>query len=113
MYNLTDDQKNAAKWIVENIRVGSLDEEFKYLIFTALKSEPPKYQLTDREGKPYSPYAWIDSGLTKDSLDALSRNGLLLYKEVEPPPYQCWLCSVIDNLYTAVDSNFKKNFGFI
>jgi len=113
MYNLTDDQKKATKWIVENIRAGSLDEKFKYLIFTAVKSDQPKYLLTDREGNKYSPSAWINSGLTKESLEALSRDGLLSYEEVEPPPYQCWLCSVIDSLYTAVDSDFKKNFGFI
>jgi hypothetical protein len=112
MYSLTDAQKKTAKWLVESVKAGLLDEKFKHLVITALKSEPPKFMLTDREGTAYSPSDWIASGVSQDSLESLSRNGLLSYEETEPTPNQVWVCTLTDEIYTAVENNFQKKFGF-
>jgi len=52
MYNLTDDQKKQAKWLVENVKAGNLDENFQiWWVKTSEKSYPEAgFQIT-REQK--------------------------------------------------------------
>jgi len=107
MYELTDIQRKAAKLLVENVRLGKLDEEFKILWFTAMQPSETTVTLCNHDGsKKYS--ILIPSGiLTQGSLESLYRNGLLLYTESEQSPYQTWKCTLTSNIFTAVDNNFN------
>ena len=89
MYNLTDNQKKLAKWLVKNVKEGNLDEEFKIELrpanfktpeeldtLFAINSLPPDMEvdlLTYRGTK--TDYQNIH--MTQASLQALVNNDLL------------------------------------
>jgi hypothetical protein len=50
MYNLTNNQKNLAKWLVKNVRDGSLDEEFSLHVIRPLDSISHKVMFESYRG---------------------------------------------------------------
>jgi hypothetical protein len=89
MYNLTDNQKKLAKWLVKNVKEGNLDEEFKIELrpanfktreeldkLFAINSLSPDMEvelLTYRGTKP----DYQNIHMTQASLQALVNNDLL------------------------------------
>lgn len=110
MYNLTNDQKNTAKWLVNNVRAGRFDAKFKFLRVTTLAK--PMTAIHNHEGTPYSyedsELDLINSGLNQDSLNALFSEGLISLKETQASPYLTWECDLRGNIYSAVDSDFNS-----
>ncbi|BBC26396.1 hypothetical protein [Pseudanabaena sp. ABRG5-3] len=117
MYNLTDTQKNLAKWLVQSVRVGHLDEAFRVIDWGAMTMQGElKFLMSDYRGLEKDLY---DIGITKGSLQALVENNLLLCRvtqeEISMSPFhdiqsytkETWDCALTGSIYTAVDNDFK------
>ena len=105
MYNLTDDQKKQAKWLVENVKAGNLDENFQIWWVKTLEKSYPEAGFTDYKGTKDE----LDNvDLTQGSLKALSANNLLLYQVTSLSPLEAWDCTLTGNIYVAVDSGFNS-----
>lgn len=50
MYNLTNNQKNLAKWLVKNVRNGNLDEEFSLHVIKPMDSIFHKFMFENYRG---------------------------------------------------------------
>ncbi|WP_103670311.1 TIGR02391 family protein [Pseudanabaena sp. BC1403] len=116
MYNLTDNQKKVAKWLVKNVKDENLNEEFR-IQWAIIPTEGVyqflilNYKGTEQELK--------DIGITKGSLNALATNKLLLYQtnrathnSTSEDAYrllipETWYCTLTGNIYTAVDNDFN------
>ncbi len=116
MYNLTDNQKKVAKWLVKNVRDENLNEEFRIQraiipIEGAYQFLILNYKGTEQELK--------DIVITKASLNALATNKLLVYQTnrtnhniTSENAYrllipEIWYCTLTGNIYTAVDNEFN------
>lgn len=98
MYNLTEKQKDALRWIVQLVRDGKLEEEFEYL-----------YNHSSRS-------AWFSGGLYKNlpnqpfiprgTWDLFMENGLV---RVTPSSWgDDARCMLLVKAYEAVDTNFEQ-----
>jgi len=118
MYNLTDTQKNLAKWLVQSVRVGHLDEAFKVIDWGAMTMQGElQFLMSDYRGLEKDLY---DIGITRGSLQALVENNLLLCRvtqeEISMSPFhdiqsyrkETWDCALTGSIYTAVDNDFNS-----
>ena len=118
MYNLTDTQKNVAKWLVQSVRVGHLDEAFRIIDSGTMTIQGDlQFLLSDYRGIKKELY---DIGITKGSLQALVENNLLLCRvtqeEIPMSPFhdiqsyrkETWDCTLTGSIYTAVDNDFNS-----
>jgi len=114
MYNLTDDQKELAKWLVQSVRAGNLREEF-YIYWCPIRKGHPQIRLSAYQGKEEDL-----QNVTLASVNVLAENKLLIYKVIQshqylafkpvykPPLEEVWDCILLGNIYNAVDNNFKS-----
>ena len=124
MYNLTDSQKKIAKWLVQNVRTGVLDEEFTIEWHPTTKKGFPQAKLLSYKGTEEELQS---TSITLSSMQALIRNELLIHStlQLSRSPYRSYTdykCSIkarprlnqIDkynltgNIYTAVDNDFNS-----
>ena len=117
MYNLTESQKNVAKWLAKSARAGNLDEEFTIEWATVRFKDSPKFWISSYRGTEKE-LQYI--GITKLCLNALSVNNLLLYQADQssrggssqpsmtllPPDF--WHCTLTGDIYIAVDNDFNS-----
>lgn len=113
MYNLTDNQKKVAKWLVKNVRDGKLNEEF-HIQWAVIPTEGEhqfwilNYRGTEQELK--------DIGITKGSLNALVKDNLLQTERSDSKTLEdirlihpeTWYCTLTGDIYTAVDNDFNS-----
>lgn len=108
MYNLTNNQKDFATWLVEEVRQGRLSEEFEILWVRSMASPTPNAIVlgsgeASREAREITP----------SGLDALVDNDLLLCKsdyKIDSSGTHSESkrrCTSKGKLYEAVDSNFN------
>jgi hypothetical protein len=111
MYNLTDNQKKVAKWLVKNVKDGNLNEEF-HIQWGGNQFWILNYRGTEQELK--------DIVITKGSLNALVANKLLFYQpnrsghsntsedisRLFAPDSR--YCTLTGDIYTAVDNDFNS-----
>ena len=90
MYNLTNNQKNLAKWLVKNVRDGSLDEEFSLNVIKPLDSISHKVMFENYRGTAEE-LASVD--ISKGSLRALIDEKLLNYEDILMPTQEIWHCT--------------------
>lgn len=106
MYNLTDNQKKVAKWLVKNVRDGKLNEEFS-IQWADIPTEAGlqfwilNYNGTEQELK--------DICITKGSLNALVKDNLLqtersVYSNTSEDntkliPPETWYCTLRGDIY--------------
>jgi hypothetical protein len=105
MYNLTDRQKEIAMWLVQNIRAGNLNENFKVFWVPNIEKATPEAGFTDYKGS-VEELANLD--LTQGSLIALSNNNLLFYQVKESEQFETWDCTLTGEIYKAVDNDFNS-----
>lgn len=95
MYNLTKNQKEILKWIVENVRQSNLDEEFA---FTPTLSGSLVFQYGCKRGFSYLP------NLSIGSMKALMESGLLIAEANDGTVH----CTLLGKAYQAIDSCFDE-----
>ena len=96
MYNLTKSQKEALCWIVQEIRDGNLAEEFSCVFLTNGKFARFQGKGADIVEEP---------PITEGALNALMASELIVVDKREKFLLHCTLR---DNAYKAVDSNFEE-----
>ena len=105
MYNLTNNQKNLARWLVKNVRNGSLDEEFSLHVIKPMDSILPKFMFENYRGTAEE----LDSvDVSKGSLRALIDEKLLNYEHIQLPIQEIWHCILTGSIYKAVDNDFNS-----
>jgi hypothetical protein len=104
MYNLTDGQKEIAKWLVKNVKAGNLNENFEICWVVIPGESSLQAGFTDYRGS--EDLSKID--LTQGSLIALSVNNLLLYQVKGSEQFGTWECTLTGDIYTAVDNDFNS-----
>jgi len=77
MYNLTDSQKNIAKWLVQSVREGNLNEEF-YIHWYPFRKGFPLVRVSNYKGTAESL-----ENITQASINVLAENQLLIYKVIQ------------------------------
>jgi hypothetical protein len=95
MYNLTDQQRDALKWIVQKVHDGILPEEF---IFVQLLEG---WDIVGVDNIDFSTAPHMSKGM----LDALNSSGLILVTPVGKSTYRVTLLGKAND---AVDSNFDE-----
>ncbi|MBD2068255.1 hypothetical protein H6F93_12105 [Leptolyngbya sp. FACHB-671] len=110
MYNLTNQQKDLVRWLVQKIQEGKLNEEFGVMWVSSLGSLPPKalmrdFRETDEELSGIS--------ITQGALNVLAENKLIhcdiVYK-IDKSGKQnetARRCTVMGKAYEAVDADFN------
>ncbi len=94
-YNLTDGQKDLLRKLVQEVRAGHLSEEF----WVHWISDTPLGIFAEYEGE-HPP-------VTKGALDALTASDLMLSElHFEPHGESSRKCTLMDNAFAAVDSDF-------
>jgi hypothetical protein len=101
MYNLTDDQKELTKWLVQNVRDGNLDKEFTIVWFNGFE---PKVEIRNYRGNPNL----NNLNLAQSNFKDLSSEGLISFEQTEAAPYLTWVCNLRGNIYSAVENDFKN-----
>jgi hypothetical protein len=101
MYNLTDDQKELAKWLFQNVRDGNLDKEFTIVWFNGFES---KVEIRNYRGNPNL----NNLNLAQSNFKDLSSEGLISFEQTEAAPYLTWVCNLRGNIYSAVENDFKN-----
>ncbi len=86
MYNLTDNQKGLAKWLVENVKEGNLEEEFK------VKLRPTNFEIIDKLDKLLSTEQEIKNG-TITAPESITQHRSLVF-------YLRSFCSKVFKFYT-------------
>jgi hypothetical protein len=112
MYNLTDRQKEFAKWLIEQVRCEKLSEEFLV--------------IWDRDQGTIKGFQDEHPEITQGLLDALNQAGLLHYRAdqrtIQTPVQSMWggqgtlsnqyetgrFCTLTGSAYEAVDSDFAE-----
>lgn len=102
-YNLLDNHKKVARWLVEQYRDGRLREEFHVSWVMGDK----KYILSPFNDEGVTEYPEI----TRNTLQILDREQLILLSEIEQTPsigrkYTQTSCSLLQRIFTAVDTDF-------
>jgi hypothetical protein len=97
VYNLTEDQKESLRWIVQKIRSGDLDDVFSCVFLTRGK-------FARFEGKGAN--ITEEAPITESVLQALKASELIF---IEPEGRTVLRCGLLgDKAYKAVDSNFEE-----
>ncbi|MEA5490256.1 MULTISPECIES: hypothetical protein [Pseudanabaena] len=104
MYNLTNDQKELAKWLVQNVKDGNLDKEFTIFWFNGLDGLEIKIESSNYRGNPNLDKVKLAQGNFKD----LSSEGLISFEETAAAPYLTRVCHLKGNIYSAVENDFKN-----
>ncbi|PZO35756.1 MAG: hypothetical protein DCF19_23200 [Pseudanabaena frigida] len=119
MYSLTDSQKKIAKWLVQSVRTGLLDEEFTIEWHPTAKKGFPKAKLSGYRGTEEELQS---TSITLSSMQALISNKLIIYStlQLSRRSYVDHTCStqprlnqinkynLTGNIYTAVDNDFNS-----
>ena len=103
MYNLTDSQKELAKWLVQNVRDGNLNETFKIVFW--FNGFDPDMSATIFSYKGNQDINRLN--LTQGHLKVLSENDLLSYEKT-PSKDEAWNCTLKGSIYKAVDNDFNS-----
>jgi hypothetical protein len=108
MYNLTDNQKALAKWLVQEVRAGKLDESFEILWINSMAHPTPQAQILNCKSSEET------YEVTMGGLDALAANKLIICES----SYKTWQsgtpyehrrrCTLTGKIYEAVDSDFDS-----
>lgn len=96
MYNLSENQKEALRWIVQKIYEQQLGEEFECVFL--LDEKVARFKGLGEE-------ITEDIPITKSVLKALNASELLLIEQKEK---FLWSCVLLNNAYSAVGSNFEE-----
>ena len=119
MYNLTDSQKKIAKWLVQSVRTGLLDEEFTIEWHPTSKKGFPKAKLSGYRGTEEELQS---KSITLSSMQALISNKLIISStlQLSRRSYVDYTCStqprlnqinkynLTGNIYAAVDNDFNS-----
>lgn len=119
MYNLTDSQKKIAKWLVQSVRTGLLDEEFTIEWHPTSKKGFPKAKLSGYRGTEEELQS---TSITLSSMQALISNKLIISStlQLSRRSYIDYTCStqlrlnqinkynLTGNIYAAVDNDFNS-----
>lgn len=92
--NLTDNQKQLIKWLVEKLQEGKLTEEF--LVYGTSNGYRIAIRLEEEEKPPE---------ITKSALIALARADLLIYELIKSDSVRCALTG---KAFTAVANDFQE-----
>lgn len=107
MYNLTENQKNVLRWLVEQVRAGKLSEEFS-VFWDRWGSTIAEYKRATNDTMPE-----ITSGV----IAALATNNLLFFTLELSSHDQREIgrrCTLLGKAYEAVDPNFNApNTSFV
>lgn len=100
MYNLTNNQKEIAKWLVYNVQIGKLKEEFLIYWVDNLNSDSPESIIPDYSGEQKE-IPTITQGVIK----SLMNNQLILcYSNGK---LGSWRCTLTGKAYEAVETDFN------
>ncbi|WP_201324166.1 TIGR02391 family protein [Pseudanabaena sp. lw0831] len=116
---MTDSQKKIAKWLVQSVRTGLLDEEFTIEWHPTAKKGLPKAKLSGYRGTEEELQS---TSITLSSMQALISNKLIIYStlQLSRRSYVDYTCStqprlnqinkynLTGNIYTAVDNDFNS-----
>jgi hypothetical protein len=110
MYNLTNNQKTLAKWLVQEFREGRLPEDFNILWIESMGSTNDFVIQTDT-----ARYSGTDGipDITKGALDALAANELILCNITQASRKSGNLyessrrCTLTGKIYEAIDTDFS------
>lgn len=119
MYNLTGSQKKVAKFLVQIVRAGLLDEEFTLEWHRTTKKEFPKAKLLGYRGTEQELQS---TPINQSSIHALISNNLLDYSNfqssirlsahytssIKPDLDEIYKYNLTGNIYTAVDNDFNS-----
>ncbi|MBD1871254.1 hypothetical protein H6F95_28900 [Cyanobacteria bacterium FACHB-471] len=110
MYNLTNQQKDLVRWLVQKIQEGKLNEEFGVMWVSSLGSLPPKALMRDFRGTDEE---LSGISITQGALNVLAENKLIhcdiVYK-IDKSGKQnetARRCTVMGKAYEAVDADFN------
>lgn len=110
MYNLTDSQKNILRWLVQEVRKGSINEEFK--IYWDYSYHSPDQPIPQAGFLDYDGELEQSPETTMGVLDALAANNLILCEATfatrnSGSSYETRRrCTLQGRAYEAVDTNF-------
>ena len=100
MYNLTENQKNVLRWLVQQVRDGKLSEEFS-VFWDYSGSTIPEYKRAIDDTMP---------DITEGIISALASSNLLFFTPELSGFNQREIgrrCTLLGKAYEAVDSNFS------
>jgi hypothetical protein len=110
MHNLTEEQQDVMRWIVQKVRKGYLREDFS--ISFSWSSIPLDYLQFDSgsRGGNLSDHPFISEGI----LNALAASDMILVKYFGKQGKRRAHCTILRKAYRAVDSNFPDSvFGIL
>lgn len=110
MYNLTDSQKTVLRWLVQEVRAGRINEEFK--IYWDYSYHSPDQPIPQAGLLDYDGVLEQSPEITMGALDALAANNLILCeasfanRKSNGSHETKRRCTLQGRAYEAVDTNF-------